>query len=273
MNPIRSFNINPLKVFSVTEEDIRDVSHSSRGNQTKWFKDSYWIKKNFLGYESLSEVICSKLLKNIKDLDFVEYEFCDVKFRGGSFNNCCCSKDFLEPGEEIVTIARLLNLDESKMKNFMRLSTDYRVMLVLEEVSKSTDLDITEYLGRQIYLDSIILNEDRHLHNIAVLYSDSGYRECPIFDNGGSLLSDVNYYPLDASLIRNVRSVKSKPFNTNFRKQVELFRNLGVAPLKIRIDNLDLSTIKYSTVSELNRAKNVLSLRLKETEGLCWEKI
>ena len=273
MKPSHSFNINTLKVFSVTEENIRDVSHSSRGNQTKWYKDSYWIKKNFLGYESLSEVICSKLLENIKDLDFVKYEFCDVKFRGGMFTNCCCSKDFIKYNEEIVTIARLLNLDESKMKKFMKLSTEDRVMLILEEVRNLTGLDITEYLGRQIYLDSITLNEDRHLHNIAVVNCDADYKECPIFDNGGSLLSDVNYYPVDVSLIRNIRSVKSRPFSFSFKKQVNFFRNLGVGPLKIKIDSLDLSTIRYTSLGELNRAKNVLSLRLKETEGLCWEKI
>ena len=36
------------------------------------------------------------------------------------------------------------------------------------------------------------MNEDRHMHNIAVLMKDdSTYRLCPVFDNGASLLSDT----------------------------------------------------------------------------------
>ena len=44
----------------------------------------------------------------------------------------------------------------------------------------------------------IFLNEDRHMHNIAVLMNGKGdYAYCPIFDHGAGLLADTTMdYPL-----------------------------------------------------------------------------
>ena len=41
------------------------------------------------------------------------------------------------------------------------------------------------YLSRLLTIDALFLNEDRHMHNIAVLRDGTGgYHYCPVFDNG-----------------------------------------------------------------------------------------
>lgn len=264
---------NELRLFNVTETDVRNISSSSKGNQVKWYKDGYWIKRNFLGYESLSEVVCSELLKSIKQLEYVKYNFCRVKYLGGLIRNCCYSKDFLSNGESIIPLGRLLKVNDRFMKYYMRLEPINRVNLLIDRTFEVTGLDLTDYIGRQIYLDSIILNEDRHLFNLALIdCGDKTFKECPIFDNGGSLLSDLTAYPRDVPLIHNISRVKSKPFHSKFSKQTEMFINLGVKPLKIEIDKMSLGDIKYENDVDLVRAKKALELRLRETEGVLWER-
>lgn len=59
-------------------------------------------------------------------------------------------------------------------------------------VYKSTGVDIRGYLIILAYIDSLILNEDRHFYNICLIEKDEEYRVAPIFDNGLSLLSDTS---------------------------------------------------------------------------------
>ncbi|MCD8121758.1 MAG: hypothetical protein LUE65_05885 [Clostridiales bacterium] len=42
---------------------IETASHSSKGNQLKWMIHDNWYKADYMGYESLSEVIVSSLLR------------------------------------------------------------------------------------------------------------------------------------------------------------------------------------------------------------------
>lgn len=52
-------------------------------------------------------------------------------------------------------------------------------------------------------VDAFFLNEDRHFHNIAVIYNDKTeeFRYCPIFDNGGALFSDTSIsFPVEKNI-------------------------------------------------------------------------
>lgn len=64
-----------------------------------------------------------------------------------------------------------------------------RIEYVTSFVKDSTGVDPTEYFRKVFTLDRITLNEDRHFNNLALLYSEDGYRCAPIFDNGVSLLT------------------------------------------------------------------------------------
>lgn len=74
--------------------------------------------------------------------------------------------------------------------------------------------------------------------------------------------------------IKNIRSVKSKPFSTRFSNQIKGILKLGVSPLEIDvngvmndIDKIDVP-IEYSIY--LDRIKRLLDIRLKELEGKAW---
>ena len=60
------------EVVSLSTKD-RIRTTGSRGNQTKWYKDGFWYKADFLGYEGLSEHICSLLLGSSNIQNFVTY--------------------------------------------------------------------------------------------------------------------------------------------------------------------------------------------------------
>lgn len=49
-----------------------------------------------------------------------------------------------------------------------------------------------KYMNKLLTIDAFFLNEDRHMHNIAVLMNGDGeFDYCPIFDNGAGLLADI----------------------------------------------------------------------------------
>lgn len=84
---------------------------------------------------------------------------------------------------------------------------------------------VTEYLDKQIVLDYIIANEDRHFNNFGVIrYAESlewkGF--APIYDNGSSL-----GYDKIASDIRTGKSVECKPFKKHHEEQIKLVKDFS----------------------------------------------
>lgn len=49
-------------------------------------------------------------------------------------------------------------------------------------------------------LDMLIENCDRHVHNYGVIFSDTGFRQPPIFDNGMSLRTNGVQHPAACTL-------------------------------------------------------------------------
>lgn len=123
---------------------------------TNWKIDDKWAKANKFGYEG------------------------------------CYSEDFLHPGESIITLHRILESYGVKFDDLQQgQSTRNLVLSVVEFLNDVLKLDTLEYFSLMLPLDAILLNEDRHLNNIAFIHSPKGYRLCPLFDHGLSLLSDT----------------------------------------------------------------------------------
>lgn len=57
-------------MFEVNEDSILTFQGTSKGNQAKWNIDDCWVKRDYLGYESLAEVVTSKFFECVEDLDF-----------------------------------------------------------------------------------------------------------------------------------------------------------------------------------------------------------
>ena len=111
---------------------------------------------------------------------------------------CCASADFLKEGQSIITLAHLLKREvgESMKQQLGKLPSDKaRIRYIAEQTAEITGLhDFPQYLTLLFEIDSLILNDDRHLNNIAVLEQGGAYDYCPIFDNGAGLLSNMQVY-------------------------------------------------------------------------------
>ena len=89
-------------------------------------------------------------------------------------------------------------------------------------------------MNKLLTIDAIFLNEDRHTHNIAVLMNGAGmFKYCPIFDNGGGLLSDTTLdYPLGEDPFDLIKEVQAKTVSSDFDEQLDASERLYGCNLK-----------------------------------------
>lgn len=222
------------KIALVTNEKIAETS--AKGNQEKWFvsETGKWYKLDAFGYEALAECLVSQFLEhsNIESetpFTFVRYSVDRVMVHGRE-RIVSVSDNFLGKGESIVTIASLLTreLGMPVTKKLSQLSSDKkRIYFMAEEAKRITGLsNFGEYLTLLFEIDSLFLNDDRHLNNIAVLKRGEKYDYCPIFDNGAALLSNVGMSPMNIEPSALIPSVVARPFMTTFTRQMNSTRSL-----------------------------------------------
>ena len=66
---------------------VSDI-HTSKGNQLKWEQDGYWYKADAFGYESLAEVVCSRILLHSNLPRPVNYEPVMITYHGNRYRGC-----------------------------------------------------------------------------------------------------------------------------------------------------------------------------------------
>lgn len=259
--------------FTLAKDDIFYLSSTSKGNQTKWYADGKFIKADTMGYESIAEAVVSDFLGYTDIMNYVDYGLCKIDYEGKSYFGCY-SNNFLMSDEVCVSFYSLLkkyfgseNRLNSQAKRFSGVNWFNTVKTIIEDM---TGLDLTLYLSQILTLDALILNEDRHLNNLCVIRGSDYWRVCPIFDNGLSLLSDIDDYPMSVNARGLMYRVKSKPFSTDFYKQ---FKYAGSVPIKVNFgryrEDLENKWVEFKD-KEFQRAKFVLLSRCKQTEGKLW---
>lgn len=195
--------------LETNQNNRKTMSTSSKRNQIKWKLDNMWFKADYSGFESFSEIVASYILKSSNIDNFAEYKpavIYDIdlekELRG------CISLDFLKDGEELITLARLFQCNHLDIyKEIEKMDTASRIMFVIENTEKFTGLsEFSKWLCKLLEFDTFILNDDRHFHNIAVIESNFSYRTIPIFDNGGSFLSNRSFYPVTIPFKKSKKS-------------------------------------------------------------------
>lgn len=261
--------------FMVTHKDLINRTTTLKGDQLKWFKQGYYIKANKFGYEGIAEVIVAELCRNIKDLNFVDYRLCSILNVSDNKQYFGCYSQELKPtGFSFITFDKLLHLYLSKTEynSLSKLSGEQLYLMLCECVSKITKVNLFQYVNNCIALDALILNEDRHLNNFGVLFSENGViYPAPIFDNGLSLLSDKYDYPMQVSTNILIRKVKSLPFSRSFSKQIGYMRNFE--PFLIDKDRLFCTLDSFVPLfqqTEYIRAVSVLKYQLNRYKGVLW---
>ena len=206
------------------ERDIVIQEGTSEGTQVKYYRDGYWYKLDRDGREGLCEYLCSRLMtfSTLSSKEYIIYEQGDINGRPG-----CRSKNYLNNDEEFITLYRLYYNEFGK--NLAQVIAGFdkmedRIGFVLDFVINSTGVDLTDYFSKVFTLDRIILNEDRHVNNLALIESTGEFRAAPIFDNGRSLLTanrSARWEVYDIS--ENVKRVNARPFSGSFQKMYDYF--------------------------------------------------
>ncbi len=232
-----------MTVKLVTNDKIAETS--SKGNQEKWFEKqtNKWYKLDQFGYEALSEVMTSKLLElsNINSetpFSFATYRMERINAHGRD-RTACSSENFLKEGQSIITISHLFKrqLGYSLKEKLESLDSNKKRIAYLADATKDfTGLkNFPHYLTLLFEIDALVLNDDRHLNNIAVIEQNGKYNYCPIFDNGAGLLSNVQFSPMDIDPKGLIKDVVARPFNTSFNRQMNTARELYGKVLKMPI--------------------------------------
>lgn len=252
-------------VIEVSDSMAVSSQTSSKGNQKKWLSGDRWIKADELGYEGLSEVICSRLA------DKLGYPYGTVKYYPCIINDTrrskkmtgCFSESFIGNCEEI-TLGRIMkNILGTDPAEFFdsSMSAEYKAEYVVSGISGISGLeDAGRYLSDLFRFDRMVLNEDRHYHNIIFLYDRNKYYYAPLFDCGAALLSDLSGdYPLETPVSICIRNVKAKPFSKSFSKQCDIFSGKYGNSFEFSSVKIDISDL-YSYYSEpvINRVCSVL---------------
>ena len=223
-----------MTIQLVTDEKIAETS--SKGNQEKWYDQvsDLWYKLDQFGYEALAETVISTLLEqsNIQTdtlFTFVRYHMERLRVHGRERTGCS-SKNFLQPGQALITINRLLSsyLGKPLREKLVRLPSDKkRIAYLAEATAELTGLELfPQYLTLLFEVDALFCNDDRHLNNIAVIEQNGKFDYCPIFDNGAGLLSNTQLSQMDILPPALISALQARPFNTTFTRQMNTARSL-----------------------------------------------
>ena len=86
--------------------------------------------------------------------------------------------------------------------------------------------EFPKYLTLLFEIDALVLNDDRHLNNIAVLSQNGKFDYCPIFDQGAGLLSNTQMSPMDIMPKALITALRARPFHTTFNRQMHTIQSL-----------------------------------------------
>lgn len=207
---------------------LHTTGHTSKGDQLKWKIDDTWYKADYMGYESLSEVLISRLLqKSSLPYPFVLYQPVQIEYNG-NFMQGCLSKDFLHENQMLIPLEKLHRqyTGESlalKLSEFT--DTSERIQYLVKTVEDITHINnFGPYITSMLEIDAFFLNEDRHTNNIAVIYDEKAqhYSLSPFFDQGLCLFADISQdYPLDLPVEDCLKKIEAKPFSFDFDTQLE----------------------------------------------------
>lgn len=251
MDKNREVDDGGMFMVELFEQNIRtNTRQSSKGNQLKWENEGIWYKADYTGYEGLAEYVISHLLKltNLNEGEYVLYEPEQIKYKRQIYNGVR-SRAFIDEDWQIITLERLFkNVYNESLTSVLWHMSDVkeRLEFLVNAIKNITGLNNWgEYICRLFTIDAFFLNEDRHMHNIAVLMNGKGeYKYCPVFDNGAGLLSDTTMdYPMEQDIYQMISEVKSKSVSQDFDEQLDVAENLYGQNLQFLFTKKNVSDI------------------------------
>ncbi len=195
---------------------------TSEGTQIKYKKDDWWYKEDNHGCEGLAEYLTSLVLScsSLDETNYVIYEQGVINGRNG-----CRSHNFLQENEDCITLYRLYhNVYGVNIASVVNtLEFEQRITFVTDFVRRECNLDITPYFQQMFTIDMLVLNEDRHFNNIALIFDGQEFRSAPLFDHGTSLLTANQSVSQFDTMEVAVRKVIARPFSGSHEKMQKYF--------------------------------------------------
>ena len=215
----------------------RIVTTTSRGNQEKWFdaEKNLWYKVDNGRFEALAEAVASEILHRFTNaaklpgISIADY-WIDTADVHGLPQVLSVSKNFKKENESLVTVNMILknSIGPEYIGAFnRRASLKERIKFLVESVESAAGMEaFGAYFTTLLELDALLLNQDRHLNNIALLRTDGGYKPCPIFDCGASFLLDFGLYRPDVDTRTYLTKAVCLPFKSSFTRTVHTAQEL-----------------------------------------------
>lgn len=251
--------------YSIDKKYLRTISYSALGNQNKYFKDNYWYKENVYGYEGKAEFLGSIIMQHSNIEEYVLYEECMINGRKG-----CRSKNFLHEDDEFITFQKLYDYAVGgKLSDRIYRYTDVkeRIEFVLDFIYQRTNLDCREYLQKVLALDMLMLNPDRHFHNLGVIKNQDSFRLAPVFDNGAALFSNFSIFPPYYDFEECKEKIGSAPFSGSLEQQAI------IAGIELKLDYKSIDTL-LNLHTDQSRATSILKRQLDTYKNIIpeWKK-
>lgn len=181
-------------------------------------------------------------------------------------------------GWQLITLERLFKnrFGKSLYRSVFGIrECDHRLQFLVEQVERLTGLkDFGIYLNKLFTIDAFFLNEDRHMHNIAVLMNDRGeFEYCPIFDNGAGLLSDTTMdYPMQEDIYPLMKQSQSKTISMDYDEQLDVSELLYKENLRFHFTKNDVRTLLESvseyTEEEKYRVETIIYMQMNKYKYL-----
>lgn len=260
-----------LAIYLTQDFATADINGSSDGCSPKYTNGDLWLKVDTKGYEALAEVLASRVIKAL-GFNCVKYNPCFLVMNGLA-HSACASESFQQQGSqettlghELCRLAGLNNLNSLMLHLERMQSVDERINFVISTMEPFIDgKTLRSYIAGLLWLDSIMVNGDRHLHNILLFRKQETLLLAPYFDFGDSFLSDVTFkYPMQMTAEYGRYKVKSKPFSSTFKKQVQALQEYLPTSypnlISVKVDDL----YDYFEASHIARAVDVLKLGLAQ---------
>lgn len=229
---------------------LENEYQSSKGNQLKWKNNNHWYKADYSGYEGLAEYLVSSLLEysTLSTKEYTAYQVEEISYKRSVFRGAV-SEDFLFDDWQIITLERLFQnrYNRSFYQAIWSIKdVDKRFRFICSEVEKMTGLqNFGRYLNILFTIDAFFLNEDRHMHNIAVLMNSRGdFAYCNIFDNGACLLSDTTMdYPMSGDVYELISESHSKTISRDYAEQLDVSERIAGRNISFSFAKKDVEVI------------------------------
>lgn len=255
-------------VYEQDQFKLINNSTTSKGNIEKYTDGNLWLKLDSFGYESLAEVVSSRVVAAL-GIPTVEYRPCFLAVNEYDVKPACVSSNFVPKGCSSTNAGRVLEKyyglsGSNALLNAMYKSTlpsDHLKFVIdgLQHVMLANKL--LKGLATYVWIDSIIVNTDRHVYNMAMVRCDENWQFIN-FDYGASLLSDLDDFSMNMPIGRAISKAKAKPFSSDYNKQLKLLEPYlpNDYPKSVSLDVRDL--FDYYDALHIKRCCDVLSRNL-----------